>query len=72
VAQPLQGQLIGWCQYYDWRNENDLIVDEKLTVNLPRRHQLAVCSRCLKPQPQRLRCRLLTVGLAVSRGGWCW
>jgi len=30
---------------------NVLTVDEKLTVNLQRRRQLAVCSRCLEPQP---------------------
>jgi len=45
--------------------KNVLTVDEKLTVNLQRRRQLAVCSRCLGPQPQKLGCRLLTVSLAV-------
>ena len=29
---------------------NVLTVDEKLTANLQRRRQLAVCSRCLEPQ----------------------
>jgi len=51
---------------------NVLTVDERLTVNLQRRRQLAVCSRCLEPQPQKLDCRLLTASLAVPRGGWCW
>ena len=32
-------------------------VDVRWTVNLPQRHQLAVYSRCVKPQPQRLSCR---------------
>jgi len=54
------------------RIKNILAVDEKLKVNLQRWHQLAVCSRCLELQPQRLGCLLLTVWLAVSRGGWCW
>jgi len=54
------------------RIKNVLTVDENLTVNLQRRRQLAVCSRCLEPQPQKLGCRLLTVSLAVVRGGWCW
>ena len=52
--------------------KNVLTVDEKLTVNLQRRRQLAVCSRCLEPQRQKLHCRLLTASLAVPRGGWCW
>jgi len=33
---------------------------------------VAVCSRCLELQPQRLGCRLLTVWLAIPRGGWRW
>jgi len=40
--------------------KNVLTGDEKLTVNLQRRRQLVVCSRCLEPQPQKLGCRLLT------------
>jgi len=52
--------------------KNVLIVDEKLTMNLQRRRQLAVCSRCVELQPQRLGYRLLTVSLVVLRGGWCW
>ena len=52
--------------------KNVLTVDEKSTVNLQRRRQLAVCSRCREPQPQKLGCRLLTASLAVPRDGWCW
>jgi len=52
--------------------KNVLTVDEKSTVNLQRRRQVAVCSRCLEPQPQELDCRLLTTSLAIPRGGWCW
>ena len=52
--------------------KNILAVDEKLTVNLQRRRQLAVCSRCLEPQPHKLGCQLLTASLAVPRDGWCW
>ena len=39
-------------------------VDGRRTVSLPQRRQLAVYSRCVEPQPQRLGCRLnsLTVG----------
>jgi len=45
--------------------KNVLTVDEKLTVNLQRRRQLAVFSRCLEPQPQKLGCRLLTRWLVL-------
>jgi len=40
---------------------NVLAVDGRWTVSLPHRRQLAVYSRCVEPQLQRLGCRLLTV-----------
>ena len=46
--------------------KNVLTVDEKLTVNLQRRRQLAVCSRCLEPQSQKLGCQLLIASLAKT------
>ena len=52
------------------KQKNVLVVDKRLTVNLPWQHQLAVCSRCVELQPQRLGCWLLTVWLAVPRGSW--
>jgi len=45
---------------YDYLNKNVLTVDGRWTASLPQRRQLAVYSRCVEPQPQRLGCRLLT------------
>jgi len=72
VAQPLQGPLIGEVSKLNRdmiaEIKNVLTVDEKLTVNLQRRRQLAVCSRCLEPQPQNVGCQLLTLRVWVHAG----
>ena len=50
------GDISKLHQYMIGGIRNVLTVDEKLTVNLQRRRQVAVCSRCLEPQPQKLDC----------------
>jgi len=48
-------------------SENDCLNKKRFNSRrkVPQRRQLAVYSRCVEPQPQRLGCRLLTVWRAV-------